>query len=266
MGVVPSQQEVGAALLARLDAIAGSLARRDHARSLIGVGSVGTEVDRLDEFSDLDFFAIVDPGHQREFIDDISWLRDVAPIAFSFQNTRDGHKVLFEDGIYAEFAVFGLDQLAHIAAPGARVVWRADDVGESDLAFAEPTAQERPSVEFLVGEITTNLYVGLQRYRRGEKLSAMRFIQNYAIDSFIKLLGITEDPGSAHKDTFDLSRRVEQRYPAFAACLPSMAQGVERSPASALAILAALKERVDVDPAIERRILEEARCIAGTDT
>ena len=185
----------------------------------------------------------------------------MAPIEFSFQNTRDGHKVLYEDGIYAEFAVFGLDQLAHIASPGARIVWRANGVAESDLAFAEPAAQDAPSVEFLVGEITTNLYVGLQRYRRGERLSAMRFIQGHAIDSFIKLLGITEPSSSGHKDTYDLSRRVEQRYPALAARLPSMAQGVERSTASALAILDALQERVEVDPAIERRIREEARRI-----
>jgi hypothetical protein len=262
---VPSQQAVAAPLLARLDAIACSVARRDHSRALIGVGSVGTELDRLDEFSDLDFFVIVDPGWQQAFIDDISWLRDVAPIEFSFQNTRDGHKVLFEDGIYAEFAVFGLDQLAHIAAPGARIVWRADGVAESDLAFADPVVPETPSVEFLVGEITTNLYVGLQRYRRGERLSAMRFIQGHAIDSFIKLLGVTEPSQPGHRDTFDLSRRVEQRYPAFAARLPSMARGIERSPASALAILDALQERVEVDPAIERRIREEARRVAETE-
>lgn len=262
---MPSQQAVAAPLLARLDAVAVSVAQRDHARALIGVGSVGTELDRLDEFSDLDFFVIVDPGWQQAFIDDISWLRDVAPIEFSFQNTRDGHKVLFEDGIYAEFAVFGLDQLAHIAAPGARIVWRADGVAESDLAFAEPAAQEAPSVEFLVGEITTNLYVGLQRYRRGERLSAMRFIQGHALDSFIKLLGVTEPSQPGHKDPFDLSRRVEQRSPGFAARFSSMAQGFERSPASALAILGALKERVEVDPAIERRIREEARRVAETD-
>jgi hypothetical protein len=44
-----------------------------------------------------------------------------------------------------------------------------------------------------------------------------------------------------------------------------MAQGIERSPASALAILDALQEHVEVNPAIERRILEEARRVAETE-
>ena len=50
------------ALLARLDAIACSLEASGHAEALIGLGSVGLELDRLDEYSDLDFFAIVNPA------------------------------------------------------------------------------------------------------------------------------------------------------------------------------------------------------------
>jgi hypothetical protein len=49
-------------LLARLDAIARSLEASGHAEALIGLGSVGLELDRLDEYSDLDFFAIVNPA------------------------------------------------------------------------------------------------------------------------------------------------------------------------------------------------------------
>src|SRR5947209_255836 len=100
------------ALLGRLDAIAASLARREHTLALIGLGSVGDQLDRLDAYSDLDFFAIVEHGYKAAFIEDLTWLQETAPIAFSFQNTRDGHKVLFEDGIYAEFAVFDPGELS----------------------------------------------------------------------------------------------------------------------------------------------------------
>lgn len=47
-------------LLARLDEIGAALARSNRALALLGLGSVGLELERLDRYSDLDFFAIVD--------------------------------------------------------------------------------------------------------------------------------------------------------------------------------------------------------------
>jgi lincosamide nucleotidyltransferase B/F len=46
-------------LLTRLDEIGQSLAHSGHALALIGLGSDGQELDRLDASSDLDFFVIV---------------------------------------------------------------------------------------------------------------------------------------------------------------------------------------------------------------
>jgi hypothetical protein len=44
-----------------------------------------------------------------------------------------------------------------------------------------PVGQRKPpTVEWLLGEALTCLYVGLCRYHRGEKLSAQLFIQHYA--------------------------------------------------------------------------------------
>lgn len=48
------------ALLNRLDAIGHSLEKSGHALALIGLGSAGVETERLDSYSDLDFFAIVE--------------------------------------------------------------------------------------------------------------------------------------------------------------------------------------------------------------
>src|SRR5512137_1753520 len=93
-------------LLSRLDAIGRSLERSGHALALLGLGSVGLETDRLDEFSDLDFFAIVEDGHKARYIEDLDWLSAACPIAYHFRNTVDGHKLLFSDGVFAEFAVF----------------------------------------------------------------------------------------------------------------------------------------------------------------
>ena len=44
-----------------------------------------------------------------------------------------------------------------------------------------------PSPEWSLGEALTNLYVGLSRLRRGEKLSAMRLIQYHAVDRILEL-------------------------------------------------------------------------------
>ncbi len=51
-------------LLKRLDEIGLSLERSGHGLALLGLGSVGLELDRIDAYSDLDFFAIVEAGLQ----------------------------------------------------------------------------------------------------------------------------------------------------------------------------------------------------------
>jgi lincosamide nucleotidyltransferase B/F len=244
-------------LLARLDEIGASLARSGKALALLGLGSVGLELERLDRFSDLDFFAIVESGRKREFLDDLSWLGDIRPIAYSFRNTPDGYKVLFEDGVFCEFAVFEEPELRHIPFAPGRMVWKKDGVPDElrfpQLAVAGP---EERSVEWSLGEALTNLYVGLSRYRRGEKLAAMRLIQSHAVDRLLELAEKVDPAAPSLRDPFALERRYEQRHPRIAPALPSFAQGYERSIESARAILAFLDESFEVNPAIRRAILE----------
>ncbi|MFZ1755508.1 MAG: hypothetical protein WAU10_17290, partial [Caldilineaceae bacterium] len=176
-------------LLTRLDAIGASLAATDHGLALIGLGSVGLEMNRLDAYSDLDFFVIVEPGHARRFIDNLGWLERVHPVAYAFKNTDVGYKLLYADGIFCEMAVFDLDELAGIPFSPGRVVWKRADVDE---AIATPRKSlplaVAQSQDHLLGEALTNLYVGLARFHRGEKLSAARFIQQYAVDRVLELL------------------------------------------------------------------------------
>jgi hypothetical protein len=244
-------------LLDRLDAIGASLARSGHALALIGLGSVGAERERLDEYSDLDFFAIVQPGFKEFFLNDLSWLERAHPVAFSFPNTRDGDKVLFADGVYAEFAVFVPDELAHIPSAGGRIVWQAREFDGAALpSYQLPVTPEPSTVEWLTGEILTNLYVGLTRLRRGERLSAMRLIQTHAVDRLIELSPHVERPASARVDPFALERRYEARYPGIATLLPDFTQGYDRSVESALAMLAFLERHFAVNAALKQRILD----------
>ncbi len=242
-------------LLSRLDAIGRSLEQSGHALALIGLGSVGLETDRLDAYSDLDFFAIVEAGYKKRYIDDLNWLSAVAPVAYAFRNTPDGYKLLFADEIFCEFAVFEPAELSGIPFERGRVVWKVPQVED---AIAVPVVTSgpapQPTAEWLLGEALTNLYVGLCRLRRGEKLSASRFIQGYAVDRVLELVTLMEKEAPVSRDRFANERRFEQRYPGFAARLPDFIQGYERSIESAQAILGFLEGHFEVNPAIAKAI------------
>lgn len=242
--------------LRRLDEIARSLQDNPAALALLALGSVGRELERVDAFSDLDFFVIVAPGQKPAFIGNLDWLEIVHPIAFSFQNTADGFKLLFEDQIFCEMAVFELKELPGIPYAPGRVIWKRDGVDAilfEPQQIAPPARQSNP--EWLLGEALTNLYVGLCRYRRGEKLSALRFIQGYAVDRVIELTPLIAGPGIGTPDPFTPERRYEQRYPQFAGFLGDFLLGYDRSPQSARAILSFLQAHFSVNQALAQAIL-----------
>lgn len=244
-------------LLQRLNEIGKSLERKGGALALLGVGSVGAEIERLDEYSDLDFFVIVKPGEKDRYINQLDWLEETHPLAYSFRNTVDGCKILFEDGIYGEYAVFEEWELANIAYTGGRVVWKdsmSGDIGNANTSNPIPSLRV-DSLDFPMNEALTNLYVGLGRYARGERLSAMRFIQGYAIDRILSVLHLLEQEVDYYPDPFGNERRLEKRFPRFAKIIGDMMQGYDRVPESALCILNYLEEVYPVN----RRLSDEIR-------
>ncbi|CAM2064516.1 hypothetical protein SCOR_04045 [Sulfidibacter corallicola] len=242
-------------LLRRLDDIGRTLSKRTTALCLIGLGSVGLERDRLDRFSDLDFFVIVRPGSKTDYLCDLSWLTDIAPAVFHFANTVDGYKLLYEDGVFCEFAVFEEAELDRIPFAPGRIVWKAEGVQDS-LAIPRylPKKETPPSIEWLLGEALTNLWVGLSRHHRGERCSAMKFIQGHALDRVIDLIECTEAATNAPRDPFNADRRLELRFPALAAHLPAFLQGYDRNRESALAILSFLERRFPIEVGISQAL------------
>ncbi|RIX52058.1 hypothetical protein D3P08_13855 [Paenibacillus nanensis] len=247
-------------LLQRLGEIGKSLERKGGALLLLGVGSVGAETERMDEFSDLDFFVIVKPGEKNSYIDRLDWLEDVHPLAYSFKNSDVGYKVLFEDGIFGEYAVFEEWELANASYTGGRVIWKDPAYGNTEIAnSANPIpSPKRDSLDFPLNEALTNLYVGLGRYARGERLSAARFIQGYAVDRILSVLHLLEPEVDYFPDPFGNERRVEKRFPRFAEIVGDMVQGYGRVPESALCILSFIEEVYPVN----RRLSEEIRRLA----
>jgi hypothetical protein len=118
-----------------------------------------------------------------------------------------------------------------------------------------------PSETWIVGEALSCVFVGLQRWHRGEKLSAARFVQGYALDRLIELDAMREAivDHDVPADPFNRERRLERRQPELARELPTLLPGYAQTPQAALAILAALERRhAPMNPAIVERIRELA--------
>ena len=238
-------------LLRRLDDLGAVLERRGDALALIGLGSVGVDLERLDDHSDLDFFVVVEDGAKQRYLDAIDWLEELAPVDFSFPNSVDGRKVLFADGLFGEYAVFTLAELRSMSYPQGRLVWRRDGAPDGlERARRTPTAPAHEDAEFQVNEALTNLYVGLHRDARGERLNGARLIQYWAVNRLLHLLELTEPGDSPRQDAFVIERGVEKRFGPDVLPLASMIPGYERNREAALTILEWLETRADVDPTL----------------
>lgn len=242
-------------LLERLAQIGLSLQQTGEALGLLGLGSVGKETHRLDDYSDLDFFAIVKSGQKYRFIENLDWLSNLEHIAYCFRNTHDGYKLLFADGVFCEFAVFEPQELEAIPFAPGKMIWQADDFNSE---VCEPRIARSPApssdVNWLLGEALTNLYVGMCRFNRGEKLSAMRFVQQYAIDRIFDLVHYIEPQQAADPDPFAIDRRFERLYPTLTKQLPQMLGGYDKSPQSALAQLSLLDQYFEINQAMKMHI------------
>jgi hypothetical protein len=196
----------------------------------------------------------VQDGYKSFFLKDLTWLSSLAPVVYSFQNTADGFKLLYADGVFCEFAVFEERELHNIPFATGRIVWKAATVPDS---IAQPTRVSTlitNSLEYNLGEVLTNLYIGMKRFARGEKLSAARFVQHFALDRVLELAESLESVQNALADPFNRERRIEQRYPDLAGQLGEFVQGYERTPESALAILDWLERHFEVNAGIARAI------------
>jgi lincosamide nucleotidyltransferase B/F len=235
-GVVMKEQR----LIERIDAIGHHLSMIDGALALVALGSIGDERFRLDKYSDLDFFVVVEEDLKETLIDDLSWLSYIHPLVYAFKNTKDGHKFLFADHIYGEFAVFSRAEIDHVTQARGRMIWKHPDYHNDNLESQKGHIPKlkRDSVEHAANEALTNIYVGLLRYHRGEKLSAQKLIEVHALNQVVSILHLTDDSEvDVASDLFALDRRVEERYPAFAKRLPAMLSGYARLGSSAKALL-----------------------------
>ena len=188
--------------LKRFDQIIQFNQSKDYVLGFIGFGSMHHK-HRLDAYSDIDFFIIVDDDYKETFLKDISWL-EVAPIAWWYQETKDGLKVIYNDGIFLEFAVFTQSELSGIPFETGTVYYLKEGVSEHIFA---PKQLPKKDIDktYVFNTWLSNLYIGLLREMRGEKVAAFLMIQVYASHHFLTLLNPKVD------DPFVVERRIESR-------------------------------------------------------
>jgi hypothetical protein len=248
-----------------LDRLAEHVATDPHVRAVLGLGSAGVETDRFDEHSDIDFFLVVDTADAKQrYLRDTGWLQGFGgQVVYSFVNDPNGRKALLADGLFLEYAVFTPDQLAALPLVGARVVWSR---GPGDVLAAgapPPAATSIDTVDFHLNEALTNLYVGLRRELRGEHLTAMRFIQVFAVDRVLALVRLDPVTELADPDHFDATRRIEVAVLSGALPLGRMIPGYADNRGAARAVLEWLTAHHAADPVIVAAVRE---LLAALDT
>lgn len=240
-------------VLTRMLALKEEVSKYKEVRCLLGLGSLSNQ-DRLDDFSDIDFFLIVENGQKEKFINDLSWL-EVEPLIYSFKNTRDGYKAMYHDGVFAEFAVFDEEEMKTAKFTGGKVFYHKEDF---DLEIIKPKYEPKlkeVNVNFNINEALTNLYIGLLRDLRGEKSSAMTFIQSYAYGLTIELFPKVFDEEKNEIDPYVFERRIETRFPNQKALLMSMRQGINKNKESAKAILDFLNSNFSVNKIFREKLV-----------
>jgi lincosamide nucleotidyltransferase B/F len=243
-------------LIDRINRLGKILESKDDALALIGLGSIGDQRNRLDQYSDLDFFVIVKNNSKQKYIDNLDWLNEVMTVKYQFKNSQDGYKFFFEDGIYGEFAVFSIDEIESIHQSKGKVIWKVDQL---DLEILEKSKGTKPElisndIDFIINEALTNIYVGLQRYFRGEKLNAYRFIETYAFNNLQKIIHLSENVMNYYKDEYSLDRRFEMNYPLFSNNLENMLKGYNHILDSARNIYYFIKRHYEISLFIAKMI------------
>ena len=182
---------------------------------IIGLVLVGStaETERVDEWSDHDFFVITESNDQEPLRNDLSWLPQPQEIAFWFRETEHGLKVVYRSGDVLEFAIFDRDELRGCTVNHHRLAY-----GDEKVRQALSEAKNRLP-EVVVGDDLADfrqflsvLIIQVGRARRGELLTAGQGIRGTAATALLKVL-TRRLPYDSRLDRLDVSRRFEFAHP-----------------------------------------------------
>ncbi len=222
------------------DTLIASLTADERVLGLVAAGSMAGTNHQPDAWSDHDFWIVTVPGAQEHFRTVYDWLPDAAGIVFAMRETGHGLKALYESGHLIEYAVFDPDELTVTRINAYRLLLdRADIAARLDAVRArtvEWSQSQRSDDGWLFGQFLTNLWVGVGRHRRGEKLSGHSFVKNQGIGHLLPLL-VKHAPTERADllDDIDPLRRFSFAFPELGAEINSLL--LLETPACALGLL-----------------------------
>lgn len=200
-------------------ALQARLLADERVLGLVALGSMAEQDYLPDQWSDHDFFVIVQPGTQEVFRADVRWLPSFDRIVFQFRETVHGMKVVYNDGHLLEFAIFDVEEIYLAGVNRYRILIDRAEIAGHMRAIAGQT-QQRAAVDLAdatqhIGQFVTNILVGVGRYYRGERLSAHQFVKHSAVTHLLTLFA-SYIPAPQHDllDSLNPSRRFERVYPA----------------------------------------------------
>jgi hypothetical protein len=195
-----------------------TLAARPEVLGLILLGSTADPALR-DEWSDHDFWVIVEPGAVAS-LEEPSWLPRHDRILLSIDFGPGRRTVLYRDGHKVEYAVF--DPAAAGAGKIERYSVAFDRGGVGALAEAihrrtvaeALAAASRPDGLPRLCEV---VWTATERHLRGEHLSARRYLDDFGVDRLLALVAAhAPRRGEPAGDLLDPRRRLERRHPELA--------------------------------------------------
>lgn len=210
----------------RFQAVSAGLAdgvrAHDGLVGLVLLGSASDEASaRRDEWSDHDFFAIVEAGRGPEVRPDLSWVPDQDRLVLTAREGDIGFAAVYDDGHVLEFAFSEAAELSGALAGDATVV--VDDAeGTTATLIAESRARADAGDRFDpandVRLVLVKLLIGAGRVRRGEVLNGGFFIRQWAVQLLVRAIrGRFADRSTSLRDTIDPVRRFERDFPEWGA-------------------------------------------------
>ena len=219
---------------------------------LIGLVLLGSASDdaraRRDEWSDHDFFALIEEGRGRDIRPDLSWLPDQERLVLTAREGEIGFACVYDDGHVFEFAFSDAAELAGAVVNDATVA--VDDAAGTTAALVARGRERAASADSFdpVNDarlVLVKLLIGVGRVRRGEVLNGAAFIQQWAVQHLVRAVrGRFAERSTTVRDTIDPVRRFEQDVPEWGA---RIAAAIAQEPEAAARALFALLRELEPD-------------------
>ena len=184
---------------------------------VIGLVTLGSTADPMfcDEWSDLDFWVITEPGAQDSLVEDLSWLPDYQKILFVVTHGPNRRTILFRNRHKVEFAVFDVSEVHSRKIERYQVLIDRDHVADLIANVHRETHRQAKLRPEALENLCLVIWSACELHARGELLHARQYIDGFAINQLLNLL--YSETSDERKDALDPRRRIELRSPELAA-------------------------------------------------